>query len=115
MDDDNDMPEIVRLQVWLDENRNNNNDDDYYSSSKDNRIRPRTASVVAKARAAAEKEALKEREIVGLLEEGYNADDVSYILEVPFPKVAYIEENYKKKGNFYLLADYLLKMAAIFV
>jgi hypothetical protein len=33
-------------------------------------------------------------------EERYNADDVSYILEVPYSKVAYIEENYKKKREF---------------
>ena len=41
----------------------------------------------------------REREVVGLLNEGYDADQTSYILDIPLSEVARIEEYNQKSGS----------------
>jgi outer membrane protein assembly factor BamE (lipoprotein component of BamABCDE complex) len=66
---------IVELQRKLQENRNEINSNTSTNSSRTSSTRyiPRTAAV--------------QKEIIGLLNEGYNAMEVSYILGIPSSQV----------------------------
>jgi hypothetical protein len=85
------VSDIVELEHKLQENRN--------------RINPNTTSTSEyKLRTAAvEKEREKERrekDVIQLFDEGYNADQASYILDIPFSEVARIEEHNQRRRKF---------------
>jgi hypothetical protein len=43
---------------------------------------------------------MRERDVVALLNEGYNANQASYILDIPLSEVARIEEYNQRKRKF---------------
>jgi rRNA processing protein Krr1/Pno1 len=94
------MSDIIELQHKLTENRNRQIEEQQQLINEQ-QYRLRTASIEKEKQQ--EKDRLKqmrEREVVGLLNEGYNADQASHILEIPLPEVARIEEYNQRKRKF---------------
>jgi hypothetical protein len=97
------MSDIIELQRKLTENRNRQIEQQQYEQRllNEQQYRLRTAALgkdkeMEKER---EKEATK-RDVISLLNEGYNADQTSYILDIPLSEVARIEEYNQRKRKF---------------
>jgi hypothetical protein len=82
-----------RLQQLRDEAAEAKDDD----ANKYYRIR--TASIPKKEREQKE-EKKKETQVTSLLAEGYNTEEISYILDMPLAKVARMEERNREKLEF---------------
>jgi sortase (surface protein transpeptidase) len=95
--------DIVELQRKLTENRNRQIEEQQYEQQliNDQQYRLRTAALIKEKQQEKERQKqTRERDVVGLLDEGYNADQASYILEIPLSEVARIEEYNRKKRKF---------------
>jgi ATP/maltotriose-dependent transcriptional regulator MalT len=94
------MSDIIELQHKIEENRKRQIEQQQQLIN-DQQYRLRTAALGKEKQQ--EKDRLKqmrERKVVGLLDEGYNADQASYILDIPLSEVARIEEYNQKKRKF---------------
>ena len=96
------MSDIIELQHKLTEIRNRQIEEQQQLINEQ-QYRLRTASLEKEREREQEKERQKqvrEREVVGLLDEGYIADQASYILDIPLSEVARIEEYNQRKRKF---------------
>jgi len=94
------MSDIIELQHKLTENRNRQIEEQQ-GLINEQQYRPRTASIEKdKEKEKDRQRQTREREVVGLLNEGYDADQTSYILDVPLSEVARIEEYNQRKRKF---------------
>ena len=87
---------IVELQRKLMEARN-----EIHQPSK---YRVRTAAVEAEKEKERQKQA-RERDVILLLKEGYNADQASYILNIPHSEVARIEDDNQRRRKFLMTGN----------
>jgi hypothetical protein len=95
------MFDIVELQRKLTEARNE-------IHRQQSEYRPRTAALEKVREKEEEKERQKrtrERDVISLLNEGYNADQASYILDMPLPEVARIEEYNRRRRKFLMTGN----------
>jgi ATP/maltotriose-dependent transcriptional regulator MalT len=93
------MLDIVELQRKLTENRNQQIEQQQQQSINFQQYRLRTAALEKEKGKERQKQA-REREVVELLNEGYNADQASYILDIPLSEVARIEEYNQRRRKF---------------
>jgi hypothetical protein len=101
------VSDIIELQRKLTENHNTRIEQKQYEQQliNEQQYRLRTAALgkekeeESKRERERQKEATK-REVISLLNEGYNADQASYILDIPPSEVARIEEYNQRKRKF---------------
>jgi ATP/maltotriose-dependent transcriptional regulator MalT len=96
---------IVELQRKLMDNRNlqiqQQRQAAQQQSVSDQQYMRRTAALEKEEEKEKERQKQeRERDVVGLLNEGYNTYQASYILEIPLSEVARIEEYNQRKRKF---------------
>jgi|SRR5919202_881636 hypothetical protein len=82
---------IVKLQMTLEENRIRNDP---------NKYKARTAATIQREKEIVREKQTRERDVILLLNEGYNADQAPYNLDIPFSEVARIEERNQARMKF---------------
>ena len=91
--------DTVELQAKLSENMKQQYQQSV--SDHDRQFRLRTAALEKEKEKDRQKQKqARERDVVGLLNEGYNADQASYILDIPLSEVARIEEYNQRRRKF---------------